>query len=303
MVQRLARDLPPASPRFELETVLGSWPQPQRFPPHVERVRLQRLLIPTEPGLTVPAFLLRPPGKVRGVVVAIDDRGKEALGTDPVVLEAFERGWTVCGIDPRGIGESATAKTGWVFAVSLLLGENFVGRQAFDLSRVIADLDTADAFPGKPAGIYARGPNASLLAIYALARDSLAGADRSRLKWSILRDGFLSYRAFFERPGSLRDSYRLMPDDGNRSTSFDREIPATFFVFDVLRSWDLPQLLASSHAAGLIVNPVDGDGNRLPESVAQKLQPGHIRVVSGADPGEAIRRFLQDVLAERRLAR
>ena len=42
-----------------------------------------------------------------------------------------------CGVDPRGIGESATDKAGWVFAVSLLLGENFVGRQAWDVVRVI----------------------------------------------------------------------------------------------------------------------------------------------------------------------
>ena len=56
-----------------------------------------------------------------------------------------------------------------------------------------------------------------------------------------------------------------MPADGNRTTSFDREIPSSFFVFDVLRSWDLPQLLASTSAQGLIVNPIDGDGDRLSE--------------------------------------
>lgn len=298
MVQRLARDLPPASPHDDLETVLGSWPAPAPFRTRVERIRLQRLLIPTEPGITVPAFLLRPPGEVRGVLVAVDDRGKEAVGSDPVVQEAFERGWAVCGVDPRGIGESATAKTGWIFAVSLLLGENFVGRQASDLRQVIDGLGAAGAFPGKSVGLSARGQDASLMAIYAMSRDGRREPGQSPLKWYILRDGFLSYRAFFERPLALRDSFRLMPVDGKRTTSFDREIPASFFVFDVLRSWDLPQLLAPTRAEGLIVNPIDGDENRLSEPAARKLLPSRIRVVSRAEPDKAVGKFLQDVLVE-----
>src|SRR5207248_2543094 len=161
------------------------------------------------------------------------DRGKEALGSDPVVLEAFERGWAICAVD---------------------------------------------AFPVQPVGLYARGQNASLMAIYAIARDGSAGPGQSPLKWYLLRDGFLSYRAFFERPHALRDSFRLMPADGNRTTSFDREIPASFFVFDVLRHWDLPQLLSTTRAEGLIVNPIDGDRNRLSEHEARKLLPRRIRV-------------------------
>jgi hypothetical protein len=57
--------------------------------------------------------------EVRGVLVCVDDRGKEALAADPIVWRAFRRGWAVCGIDPRGTGESASSKKGWTFAVSL----------------------------------------------------------------------------------------------------------------------------------------------------------------------------------------
>src|SRR5262249_38678294 len=110
MVRRLARDLPPASPRLDLESILGACPEAPPGPLRLRTVRLQRLSIPTEPGLDVPAFLLRPPGEPRGVVVAIDDRGKEALGSDPVIKEAFASGWAVCGIDPRGLGELATTR-------------------------------------------------------------------------------------------------------------------------------------------------------------------------------------------------
>jgi dienelactone hydrolase len=312
MVKRLARDLPPASPRLELESVLGSRVEPRPVrpgdrrtepPPTIRPIRLQRLSIPTEPGISVPAFVLRPPGETRGVVVAVDDRGKESLGSDPLVLEAFEKGWAVCGIDPRGIGELATTKPGWVFAVSLLLGENFVGRQAADLTRMMDALGTAGAFPGKPVGLYARGPNASLTATYAIACEARSGLDPGRLGWYILRDGFISYRAFFERPTALRESYRLMAADGNRTTSFDREIPASFFVFDVLRSWDLPQLLDLGRVEGLIVNPIDGDGNRLLEHEARKLLPHRVRIISGPEPDPDVKRFLLQMIAVARSAR
>lgn len=135
-VRLLVRDLPPSPPRIDLDAVLGKVPE---FPPARVRVtsaRLQRLLFPSEAGLDVPGFLLRPAGQVRGLVVALDDRGKEVLASDTVVQKAHASGWAVCGIDPRGIGESAVDKTGWAFAVSLLLGENFVGRQAWDIGRV-----------------------------------------------------------------------------------------------------------------------------------------------------------------------
>ena len=253
-------------------------------------------MIPSEAGLDVPAFLLRPAGEVRGVVVALDDRGKEVLASDPVVREALDRGWAVCGVDPRGIGESATDKTGWVFAVSLLLGENFVGRQAWDVGRVIEALGSPGAFPGKPVGLYARGQNACLAATYAIARASDAG--RTLLRWYLLRDGFLSYRAFIDRPQSLPASYRLLPDDRDRTTAFDREIPASFFAFDALRSFDLPQLLATSQAEGLIVNPLDGDWGRLPEKAARGMLPPRVRVVSADEPGPRVGEFLQAVLGQ-----
>ena len=295
-VRRLARDLPPSPPRIDLEAVLG--PMPSAPPARVDLgdARLQRLLVPSEAGLDVPAFLLRPAGEVRGVLVALDDRGKEVLASDPVVETAHARGWAVCGVDPRGIGESATDKTGWVFAVSLLLGENFVGRQAWDLGRVLEALGPPGRFPGKPVGLYARGENACLAATYAIARASDAGG--SPLRWYLLRDGFLSFRAFLDRPKSLPASYRLLPEDRDRTTAFDREIPASFFAFDALRSFDLPQLLATSQARGLIVNPRDGDRGRLPEEAARSLLPPSVRAVSAEEPGRRVGEFLQEVLGQ-----
>jgi dienelactone hydrolase len=293
-VRRLARDLPPAPPRINLEAVLGPTPSAPPAPFKISGKRLERLLIPVETGLDVPAFLLQPAGEARGLVVALDDRGKELLASDPVVREAHVRGLAVCGVDPRGIGESAAGNTGWVFAVSLLLGENFVGRQAWDVGRVLEALGGPGAFPGKPIGLYARGRNACLAATYAIARTS--GPGQTPLQWYILRDGYASYRAFIDRPRSLPASFRLLPEDRDRTTAFDREVPAEFFAFDALRSFDLPQLLGASQAEGMIVNPVDGDGGRLPEAVIRGLLPTRVQAVSAIEPGQTIRQFLEAIL-------
>jgi dienelactone hydrolase len=298
LVERLARDLPPQPADGDLERALGAAPPPVRATPRLESTQLQRLLIPTEPGIAVPAFLLRPTGEIRGVLMCVDDRGKEALATDPIVLRAFRQGWVVCGIDPRGIGESASSKKGWIFAVSLLLGENFVGRQAWDLHRALEFLGTPGACPNKPAGLYARGQAASLMATYAIALERPPAASRSRLHWYLLRDGFVSFRAWFERPRSLAESYRLLAADRDRLAAYDREVPAEFFVFDGLRAGDLSRLLAGSPAKGLIVNPIDGDWTLLAEALARRMLPPRIRVIAQAEPDAAVGRFVDEVLID-----
>ncbi|MBI4877341.1 MAG: prolyl oligopeptidase family serine peptidase [Acidobacteria bacterium] len=207
--------------------------------------RVQRLEIPAGDGVTLPAFLVRAE-RERGLLIAVDDRGKEALATDEFVLKAWREGWSVAGVDVRGIGELTTSKMGWVSAVSLLAGENFVERQARDL--LLAAGNT-------PLALYARGDNAALAAAYAV------GGFGRRLCWYVLRNGFTSFRDFLERPESLPRSYVLFNEDKNseRMTAYDREIPFRYFVFDGLRRFDIPQLLARSAARGYIVEPADGD--------------------------------------------
>jgi hypothetical protein len=290
-VEQLARDLPPVRAGIELDRVLGL---PRVHGPNalqIEDRRLQRLSISAEPGLELPAFLLMPAGEVKGLVVALDDRGKEALASEPWFAEALPRGWAICGIDPRGVGELATSKPGWIFAVSLLLGENFVGRQAWDLERAIVTLNDSEAFRGKPVGLYARGHNVALAATYALARAGAAG--QPEIRWYVLRDAFVSLRAFFERPESLSISYRLQAEDRDRTTSFDREIPASYFAFDALRSFDLPQLLESSRAQGLFIDPIDGDWHPLATDKARKILPQRVRAVTSPAPNQSMQRFLE----------
>jgi dienelactone hydrolase len=308
LVKRLARDLPPQSPRLNLAAVLGPWPKIDEPRPPVQsgavtvlkgtRARLRRMLFPSEPGIMIPAFLLEPGehSDIKGVLLALDDRGKEAVAADPVLWQALGRGWCACGVDPRGLGELSVEKRGWVFAVSLLLGENFVGRQACDLRRVAEEIEGFPELRDKPLAIYARGHGSSLAATYAMVPDGPARAWQSRVRCFVLRGGFLSFHAFFERPRSLAESYRLLPVDRDRTTAFDREIPAMYFPFGALRFWDLPQLLLATGARGLVVNPISGDWDRLEEAEARKLVPDRTRVVSRPEPEEAVAAFLREIL-------
>ena len=133
----------------------------------------------------------------------------------------------------------------------MLLNENFVVKQAADIARVIR------AFPNKRVALYARGDNAALAAAYAIAQSP-------DLSWYILRDGFLSFHQFLDRPQSLQVSYQLKSDDKERNAPYDREIPFFYVPFDGFQQPDIPQMLASSKAKGIIITPIDGDWNVMP---------------------------------------
>ncbi len=288
-VERLAARLPAPPANSDLKSILGLPADAEPARPMIRDVQLQRLLIPSEEGIRVPAFLLKPEGSVKGVLVAVDDRGKEGLASDLNLGEMLERNWAVCGVDPRGIGELATTSMAWISAVSLLLNENFVGRQALDLGRAMDYLKGAAPFQGKAFALYARGDNAALAAAYAIG-------SRRDLKGFLLQDGFLSFRQFLDRPRSMPLSFKLYGAEEYRSGRFDREIPFQYFVFNALRRLDLPKLLGSAPGKGLVVNPIDGDWNRMSEAEARKLLPARIRIVSEEQPEGAISRFLGGLL-------
>lgn len=191
---------------------------------------LQRILVRSEEGLDVPAFLARPPGTPTGLVVEVDDRRKEAMAGSALFARALRERWAVCAVDLRGIGEMATSKMGWVSAVSLLAGEHFVKCQGRDLRLMAKHLGDTSEFTTKPVALYARGHNAVLALVAAC----------------VLRNGFRSYRQFVERPKSLERSCRLQPDAEQRFAVYDRGIPPFDFPFRALRVFDLPQLLEVS---------------------------------------------------------
>lgn len=130
----------------------------------------QGIVLETQAGLRIPVTVLRPEHCVseRGVLVSIHDEGRAGGLRDPVVVEALKRAWVVWAVDPRGFGELAVTNESFVFIVSLLLGENFVWRQAFDVSRIVEFAGRTYGFIHR-AAVYANGKFASLAAAYVAA--------------------------------------------------------------------------------------------------------------------------------------
>jgi dienelactone hydrolase len=275
--------LTPPREKLRLAEVLGI-----SGPVRARRVELPagavtRVLIPVDKKLDVPGFVIRPTGIERGLLLALDDRGKEAALADLPVDMLLERGWALAGVDPRGLGELQTAQRGWVAAVSLLAGENFVGWQALDLAHA------AGALAPKSIGIYARGENAALAATYFLASGP-------KVRFFIVRDGFVTLRHFLERPASLALSFRLQNEDRDRTSAFDREIPFAYVPFRGLEGPDITDLWSAAKTDGLLVNPIDGDWQPIGSVEAARMVPPRIRVVSGVPPDSTLREFLQLVL-------
>ncbi|MDX1980215.1 MAG: prolyl oligopeptidase family serine peptidase [Bryobacteraceae bacterium] len=208
------------------------------------------------------------PADGKGVLVAVDDRGRRELAGDPVVREAISRGWSVWAADPRGIGGLAVDKPGWVFAVSLLLGENFVEAQGRDIRRLMEQAPS-----GRPVALYANGHNAALAATFALAQGVKA-------EWTLLRGGFVSFRQFFLRPASMSASFRLLADDvrEQRKSAFDREIPHEYFYFGILEQADIPGLLGGAASKVFVSEPISGDWAPMDTQAARKMLPSVVNV-------------------------
>jgi cephalosporin-C deacetylase-like acetyl esterase len=226
---------------------------------------VERLEWDAPDGVRIPALLVAPPGQWRGAILTCADGGKTALLNHNAIRAAVESGLAVVLVDVRGTGELATSKPGWTFATSLLAGENFVGRQALDLVAGRRALAALPDFRGKPIGLFGSGRFASLAALYAAVLDPDAA-------WLATEGGFLSYRSFIERPRSLRSSYTLSATTDAAWDNIDAEVPASLFVFDVLRRFDLPDLYASlAPRPVLAAGAIDGDWQTPEPAQASKL--------------------------------
>jgi hypothetical protein len=182
---------------------------------------------------------------------------------------------------------------GWAFAVSLLLGESFVGGQALDLAAGRRALARMPELEGKAIGYWGAGPSTSLAALYASVLEPEAA-------WLVAEGGHVTYRSFVERPRSLAASYTLAASPEAAWDAIDREIPHELVPFDVLRHFDLPDLFASLESRpALVFRPIDGDWEELTEAEAlRKLDArrfaGKTRpaVAAGAEALEKLRAFI-----------
>jgi dienelactone hydrolase len=208
-------------------------------------------------GVVVPAILLRPKVAVRGALLVVADEGKEALLAHPAVREAYDAGWAVVLADLRGMGELAVTKPGWVYAMSLLLGENFAGRQALDLIAGFRALRAEPWLRGKPVGILARGAYASFAGLYAAHLEPA-------IPWLAAERGFSSFRVFLDRPQSESQSFALARPDRERDVVLDREIPHALIPFGILRHQQLSAALFDNPKRIGWAAAVDGDYQPVP---------------------------------------
>lgn len=287
---------PAASVRESLKEVLGidevprSTTMRRRGVEVASPVGIERIVWETVDGIEIPAVLIVPRSPKGGVLAAADG-GAEELLESPGLRFAVESGWAVAIADVRGTGEHVVPERGWAFAVSLLLGESFVGRQALDL--VAGRQALSERLRGKTVGLWGVGPSASLAALYASVLDPAAA-------WLVVDGGFVTYRSFIERPQSLRASYTLAASREDAWDGIDREIPHELIPFDGLRHFDLPDLFSSMGSRpALVVRPIDGDWHAMSQSEALrrlgegrfvwKTRPG---VAVGAEANEKLRAFV-----------
>src|SRR6202034_1822940 len=212
LVRLLGRALPKAQISYGLQ------------PTPVQQVELL-----TEPDLRVPATVVRPgpdgAGPERGDLIALADDGRQQLVNDEIVQEAVRRGWIVWAVDPRGLGELKVSQ-GFAFGVSLLLGENFVWRQASDIHR-IAESVRSGSFNHR-VRIYARGKDATLAAAYVGAT-----TETDEIEQILLRDPLSSFSAA-------------------------QNLPPYLLAFDALYTFDVPDLLAAGRSrVAVIARPED----------------------------------------------
>ena len=240
-VQKLLTADTDALPKFAPEILAGLEPEWGNATLGINAFAIHRRNLASERGIQIPVTILRPPlgetpqdypkasGGGAGTLLVLDENDKEALTHDPIVEEALRRDYMVVEMDPRGFGEIPIQNSAWVSAASLLLGENFVWRQAWDIYHRL------DGFPfirsnSKIRAVYARGPNASLAATYALWL-----MRSQQIDWAVLRGGFTTIRQLSDNP-SAKD---------------------LAFSFGGAKSLDISELLLATKTKTFMVEPID----------------------------------------------
>jgi dienelactone hydrolase len=213
----------------------------------------------TPDGVAIPAVLhWPPPASAKGALIVAADEPKERMLDHPAVRAAMKADWVVMAADLRGMGELSVTKPGWIYAMCLLLGENFVGRQALDLISGVRAVRAEPRLRGKPVGVLACGMNASLAGLYAAVLEP-------DIAWLAGEQGFDSFRAFIHRPRFSPASFALAEPGRERDVVLDREIPHVLIPFGVALGPDIPDLLSSlGKDRAVWAAAVDGDRHRTP---------------------------------------
>lgn len=149
---------------------------------------VERWFLAPEPGVIVPAALVRPTGPARGVAIYTHESGAE-IGwrlAGGALDELVDSGWAVLSVDPRGVGAGAGKHEGefargyfgrfgveshltWTWT---MMGRPLFGQRALDLLQAARWVRARQEFFGLSSGIIGAGVGA-MWAMTAAALDPL----------------------------------------------------------------------------------------------------------------------------------
>jgi hypothetical protein len=182
-------------------------------------VRIEKLEIHPETGITVPALAFIPSGGAakKKAVVYLNPDGKAAgAGEGGEIEKLAAQGAIVLAIDPRGWGESAPVpaknsgyKQSYQTAMrGILVGKPLPGMQTFDVLNAVAYLGSRPDVDGKHVSLYTKGAGTALgiyAAILNKGIERVVSDDAPQSYLAVTREKMHGDIAGMIVPGVLRD--------------------------------------------------------------------------------------------------
>ncbi|MEM3407795.1 MAG: prolyl oligopeptidase family serine peptidase [Nitrososphaerota archaeon] len=234
--------------RAKLIEILGNFPEKSDLNERVTSIGkfkdfvIERVLFSSEHGIQVPSFLILP-NKVdlKSFIIYLDDKGKEQCLKNMLSDFFIKQKIPIFAIDVRGIGDTKYAEEFEIATDSLMIGRSLLGQRVWDIIRAVDYL--YKRFSSTHVKIIGNGYMSGLLALLAASLDER------------LENVFVNYTLY-----SFRSLIR------------EKQIfPASVFLFNILRYFDLPQIISSIAPRYLTLsNLVDGLGYPVPMEYIKK---------------------------------
>jgi len=226
--------------KCHIQNILGPFPQKSPLRTRIfnqmwrDGMMAERVTFQSEAGITIPGLFIMPEEWNRSVPFAIyaGEWGK-MQGIHSGLIEEFIRaGYGVLAIDVRGVGETATSDFE-AATNSLMLDRPLFGQRVFDIIRAVDFIwERCYIAPQIDKGrltIVGEGVG-GLWGLYAAALDGRVAA-------VVAQDTLFSYKALFSQGARY---------------------PASIYLFDVLRHFDLAHVIAACASRPVYLRPVDG---------------------------------------------
>ncbi len=304
-IKAIAKAIPECSPLPNKNTELSDWqaeikrriqeilgPFPEKSPLRTrlfnqvweDGMMAERITFQSEEGITIPGLFIMPEEWNRPVpfVIYAGEWGKRQGIHSGLVEEMVEAGFGVLAIDVRGVGETATSD--FEAATNLLMMDRpLFGQRVLDVIRAVDFIwERCYIAPQIDKGrlaIVGEGVG-GLWGLYAAALDNRVAAVAAQ-------DTLFSYTAL------LKHGVRY---------------PASVYLFDVLKHFDLARVIAACVPRPVYIHPVDGLRRACSErKVSIALKPArkafslaraktNVFQVATAKDGQSIPKWLEEVL-------